>query len=138
MKWTTDYIFESLSAIDLGCVWLGILKPKYLNKIGFDNDIRGNGDGPWLELICCKDYVKFSGTHLTKEEKKLVFPYGDFNEIDDFTDYIGDFIREYFNSIKTQNIRIKYSTPNAKIRIVNDETGKKTKWVKMKKINERN
>ena len=104
-KFNINDILESMSSQDLGCYWFDRLSPKYKNKIGFDNDKRGNGDGPYLELTCFPEYVKFTDGDLSKDEKGLVFPYCDYENVDDFVDYLAVFIREYFGSFRY--IRVK-------------------------------
>lgn len=100
-KFSVDEIYNSLSMLDLRCEWFDILHPKYKKKIGFDNDVRGNGKGPYLELTCYPKYVKFTrGTHLKQDEKKILFPYQDFDSVDEFTDYLATFVIQYFKSIK--------------------------------------
>lgn len=101
IKFSIEEVYHSLLELDLGCCWSDILRPKYKNIIGFDNDERGNGNGPYLELKFFSEYVKINrGDSITKEEKKLVFPYCDYNSVDDFADYLGEFIKKYFKSFK--------------------------------------
>ena len=101
LKFTIEEIYKSLSMLDLYCEWSGILRPKYKKSIGFDGDPKGNGNGPYLELKVYPEFVKISrGDKITKEERKLVFPYCDYNSVDDFADYLGKFIIKYFKSFK--------------------------------------
>lgn len=100
-RFTIEEIIRSLGELDLHCAWFDILRPKYKNKIGFDGDYRGNGDGPYLELTCYPEHIKFtSGTHLRPKEKNIRFVYNDYASIDSFTDILADFIIKYFKSIK--------------------------------------
>lgn len=101
VKFSIEDVYRSLSQLDLGCCWHGILRQKYKKVIGFDNDERGNGKGPYLELKFYPECVKIHrGVSISKEEKKAVFPYCDYATVDDFSDYLGDWIRKYFKSFK--------------------------------------
>lgn len=105
-KYSIENVYRSLSELDLGCCWFNILRPKYKKIIGFDNDERGNGKGPYLEIKFYSEYVKIHrGDSISNEEKKIIFPYCDYNTVDDFADYLGDWIRKYFKSFKY--VRIK-------------------------------
>ena len=94
-------IYDSLSMLDIHCAWFNISYPKYKNKIVFDGDKRGNGNGPYLEITFYKKYARPSmGTHLKPYEKKNIYPYNEFKDVDDFSDCLAKFINEYFDSIK--------------------------------------
>jgi hypothetical protein len=107
-KFSIEQIYKSLNGLDLHCYWFDILHPKYKNQIGFDNDRDGNGNGPYLELTCYSEYVRFThGTHLKKDEKKLIYSYCDYDNVDDFADRLAEFIIKYFKSIKLTYTRSK-------------------------------
>ena len=106
MKFKAEELLDSLMALDLHCRWVGFLSKKK-KHIGFDT--RQGGEervSPFLELTLYKEYAKFTwGKHLTKEEKKVVFPYADYVSVNEYADYLANFIIKYFDSIKVVWIR---------------------------------
>lgn len=104
-KFSIKDIFQSLRMTDPGCLYFCILAPKYKNKIGFFNDEDGNG-GPYLEMTWFKEYLKITGgSHLCSDEKGNLFPYCDYDSVDQFVDYVIVFTTRYFGSIEKQYVR---------------------------------
>lgn len=97
MKISIKDVIEDLGYTDIGCCWCGSINKK---TICFDNDERGNGNGPSILLKFYKDYARFSyGDFLTKKEKGIKFLYKKYDSVESFTEDISDFTRKYFKSI---------------------------------------
>lgn len=100
-KFSINAIVNSLSMLDLHCAWMGHIRQKYKKRIGLDGDKTGNGNGPYMELVCLPCYIKVAyGDQVTKQEKKLRFLYEDYDEVDDYCDNLAKFIIKYFDSFK--------------------------------------
>lgn len=101
LKFGIEEVYRSLWNVDLGCHTYYILPPKYKKIIGFDNDSGGNGNGPYLELKFYQKYAKINrGDSISKQEKKILFSYCDYDIVEDFADDLGRFVRKYFKSFK--------------------------------------
>lgn len=100
MKFNAQDVSRELNYFDPGCLECFVGSGSEKNSIYFlyDEDDKS----PWLKAKFYKEYVKFTGFQLSTEEKKLVFPYCDFDNIGAFTENLVEFAVDYFNSIKKE------------------------------------
>ena len=70
--------------------WATWTTPKNPNR--YETMLKHDEGSPSVSIIFCKDYVRFSGEVLNADEKRTLFPYGDYDNATDFAQYLSDFI----------------------------------------------
>ena len=98
-KFYIEETYKCLLKLNTGCRWFDILRPKYKNIIGFDNDKKGNGFGPYLELKFYSRYAKVNfGFPAFEGIKDSIFYYCEYDSVDDLAKHLGYFVKKYFKS----------------------------------------
>jgi hypothetical protein len=96
-----DDFLEKMDIIDYGCNFWDCPSD---DVIYFDDDSRGNGNGPFIKIKFYKNYAKIlCGDSLKSNEKKIKFTY---ESTDQFVDNLSGFLRKYFKSFKYTRKRI--------------------------------
>lgn len=80
--------------------WSGWTTPKNPNR--YIAMLKPEENSPVVEIIFCQEYVRFSSPVLTADERKLLFPYCDYNEAQDFAQYLSDFIEEVSSTLEAE------------------------------------
>ena len=93
-KFDIKKINNSLNYLSLNCCWHDVvqLKPEPKPIMVFDNDEKGNGNGPYLEIEFLPYHAKIIGGDLLSKKERAT---------------MGDFIAKYFKSFSLKLIRKK-------------------------------
>lgn len=109
MKFNIKDIIEDLNDIDTGFCFIGRQNNKYIE---LDNDENGNGNDVWLRLELKKDCLKIKqGSLLTQAEKKIIWPFCNYNNLNNYndlhnlTDDVAAFTIKFVKSFKRKLIR---------------------------------
>ncbi len=105
-KTLLDDLITELEMLDHGANYFGIRPPKKNKTIVFDQDEKGNGEGPWIAIKLYKDLVKVvDGFALNQKEAEYRLLIDYFDHPGELAEAICILTKKYFNSFKCKWVR---------------------------------